>query len=444
MKRSKPGAFRRISALIAAGMTAAWMVTALPAFAEEGDALMEAYVENQSQDPGRFRNAAQLAQASGTLDSVIHNPRYDDCEKRQCIDVSKFQGDIDWNLVAADGIDQAIIRIGFRGYGNGALAPDPKYQQNLEGAAAAGLDTGVYFFTQAITVEEAIEEADYVLSMLGGFALTMPVFIDVEMITYDTARLDEANLTPAQQTEICRAFCSTIEAGGYQAGVYANKYYMQNMLFADELAQKYTMWLANYTTETSYMGEYQIWQYSENGVVNGINHAVDMNVSYSRKVSYAADSLTIHAGQSISPVLSGDNILSYRSSDPQTATVDRKGVITGLREGDVTVTAVSSNGSSDTIHITITEDPSFRINYADMIYSYTANPIPGDSNFDGQINASDASQMLILAAQNGSGSGAGQIDGLQQISFDYNNDGVINASDASCVLVYSAMLGAGN
>ena len=405
---------------------------------------MEAYVENQSQDPGRFRNAAQLAQASGTLDSVIHNPRYDDCEKRQCIDVSKFQGDIDWNLVAADGIDQAIIRIGFRGYGNGALAPDPKYQQNLEGAAAAGLDTGVYFFTQAITVEEAIEEADYVLSMLGGFALTMPVFIDVEMITYDTARLHEANLTPAQQTEICRAFCSTIEAGGYQAGVYANKYYMQNMLFADELAQKYTMWLANYTTETSYMGEYQIWQYSENGVVNGINHAVDMNVSYSRKVSYAADSLTIHAGQSISPVLSGDNILSYRSSDPQTATVDRKGVITGLREGDVTVTAVSSNGSSDTIHITITEDPSFRINYADMIYSYTANPIPGDSNFDGQINASDASQMLILAAQNGSGSGAGQIDGLQQISFDYNNDGVINASDASCVLVYSAMLGAGN
>lgn len=404
---------------------------------------MDVYAENQSQDAGRFRNATALAQASATMDSVIHDPRFADCEKRQCIDVSKFQGDIDWNLVAADGIDQAIVRIGFRGYGDGSLVPDPCYQQNIEGAAAAGLDTGVYFFTQAITVEEAIEEADYVLSLLNGFALTLPVFIDVEMITYDTARLDEANLTPAQLTEICKAFCSAIEAGGYQAGIYANKYYLQNELFTEELEQKYAIWLANYTAQTSYTGEYQIWQYSENGIVNGINHAVDMNVSYSRRVSYAADSLTIHEGQSISPVLSGDSILSYRSSDPLTASVDRNGVITALQPGIVTVTAVSSNGTSDAIEIRITEDPSFRINYADMIYSYSANPLPGDSNFDGQINASDAAQMLIHSAQNGSGSSEAQIDDLQQISFDYNNDGIVNASDASCVLIYSAAHGAG-
>ena len=293
------------------------------------------------------------------------------------------------------------------------------------------------------TVEEAIEEADYVLSLLNGFALTLPVFIDVEMITYDTARLDEANLTPAQLTEICKAFCSVIEAGGYQAGIYANKYYLQNELFTEELEQKYAIWLANYTAQTSYTGEYQIWQYSENGIVNGINHAVDMNVSYSRRVSYAADSLTIHEGQSISPVLSGDSILSYRSSDPLTASVDRNGVIKALQPGIVTVTAVSSNGTSDAIEIRITEDPSFRINYADMIYSYSANPLPGDSNFDGQINASDAAQMLIHSAQSGSGSSEAQIDDLQQISFDYNNDGIVDASDASCVLIYSAALGAG-
>ncbi len=404
---------------------------------------MEVYEQNQFQDAARYRNHSELAQASAAMDSVIHDPRFDDCEKRQCIDVSKFQGDIDWNLVAQDGIDQAIVRIGFRGYGNGALAPDPYFRQNLEGAAAAGLDTGVYFFTQAITVEEAVEEADYVLGLLGGFALTMPVFIDVEMITFDTARLDEANLSPAQQTEICKAFCSTIEAGGYEAGVYANKYYLTTMMDAAALAEKYTIWLANYTTQTSYTGEYQIWQYSENGYVNGINHVVDMNVSYTRKVSYAADALTIHSNQTVSPVLYGDNILSYRSSDPQTATVDRNGVVRGLQPGVAIITAVSSNGTSDTIEINVTEDPSFRVEYADLIYSYAANPLPGDPNFDGMINASDAATMLIYSASSGSGNVTAPIDSFQQLSYDYNDDGVINASDASCVLILSAQQNAG-
>ena len=430
-------------AVLSAVMMGMTICAALPTAATEGVNYMEVYEENQFQDAGRFRSASQLAQASGTMDTVIHNPRFDECEKRQCIDVSKFQGDIDWNLVAQDGIDQAIVRIGFRGYGNGSLAPDPYFRQNLEGAAAAGLDTGVYFFTQAITVEEAIEEADYVLGLLGGFALTMPVFIDVEMITYDTARLDEANLSPAQQTEICKAFCSTIEAGGYEAGIYANKYYLTTMMDADALAEKYTIWLANYTTETNYAGEYQIWQYSENGIVNGINHVVDMNVSYTRKVSYAADALTIHSNQHISPVLYGDNILAYRSSDPETASVDRNGVITGLQPGSAIITAISSNGTSDTIEINVTEDPSFHMEYADLIYSYAANPLPGDSNFDGMINASDAATMLIYAASTGSGSATAQIDSLQEVSFDYNDDGVINASDASSVLILSAQQGAG-
>ena len=123
--------------------------------------------------------------------------------------------------------------------------------------------------------------------------------------------------------------------------------------------------------------------------------------------------------------------------------MDRNGVITGLQPGSAIITAISSNGTSDTIEINVTEDPSFHAEYADLIYSYAANPLPGDPNFDGMINASDAATMLIYAASTGSGSATAQIDSLQEVSFDYNDDGVINASDASCVLILSAQQGAG-
>lgn len=407
------------------------------------DALLAAYEENRLQDAERFHRVDQRAQ-SIMPDALIHDPRYEDYEIRSCIDVSKFQGGIDWNLVAEDGIEQAIIRIGLRGYGNAVLLADPNYMTNLEGASEAGLDTGVYFFSQAITVEEAVEEADFVLSLLKGFGLTMPVYMDVEEVPYDTARLDEAGLSREEQTEICRAFCATIRTGGYQPGVYASKSFLTDRMYSDQLSEDYSIWLANFGYETSYAGNYQIWQYSENGCVNGISSLVDLDVSYSRRVDYVADRLTIQEGQSISPVLYGDSILSYRSTDPEVATVDRNGRIHSVGTGIANITAVSSNGTSDMIEITVCNDARSACNYSEMVYSYMVNPLPGDSNFDGWINATDACQMLQYAADAGSGcEEAPQLDDLQYISFDFNQDGVVNASDAAYVLVLSAQIGAG-
>lgn len=407
------------------------------------DALLEIYEQNQFQDAKRFRRVHQLAQASPSLDMVIHNPRFADYETRSCIDVSKFQGDIDWNLVAEDGVEQAIIRIGLRGYSNGALVADPKHMENLEGASAAGLDTGVYFFSQAISTEEAIEEADFVLNLLKGYGLTMPVYMDVEEVPYDVARLDQARLSQMEQTEICGAFCSTIEAGGYHAGIYASKSVLNNKMYADELSAKYSIWLANYEIETNYQGDYQIWQYSENGCVNGISSPVDMDVSYSRRVDYAASSLRIQKGQSLSPVLFGDSILSYWSTNPEVAVVDRNGRISAVGVGTASITAISSNGTSDTIEISVCTESRLACNYSEMVYENVVNPLPGDSNFDGWINASDAGQVLMYAANAGSGSqDVPQLDELQWISFDFNQDGFVNASDASCVLILSAQTGA--
>ncbi len=407
---------------------------------------VDLYEQNTEQDPERFHNTSFLAQAGPSLDMLVHNSRFDDNYVTQTgVDVSKYQRDIDWELAANDGISFAIVRIGYRGYGNGALMSDPYCMTNLAGAAAAGLDTGVYFFSQALTVEEAIEEANYVLSELQGFSLTLPVYIDMEDVPDPTARTNITELTNVQRTEICQAFCSVIEAGGYDAGVYANSFYLSNKLDAEALAKDYSIWLAHYTTESYYTGDYQMWQYADEGSVSGIySQAVDMNVRYSRKVGYVADALSIEIGQGVSPVLYGDSILSYRSSDPDIAIVDRNGVITGVGKGTVQITAISSNGSSDSIEITINKSETPTFNYADMIYSKLANPLSGDCNLDGHVNASDAANLLIFAAVAGAdGTSDNTVSDTMFPAYDFNDDGIINASDAACILIASAEKGAG-
>lgn len=194
------------------------------------------------------------------------------------IDVSDFQGKIDWKKVKDDGVEYAIIRVGYRGYGEaGKLVTDERFKENIEGAIANGIDVGVYFFSQAISEEEAIEEAKYVLDEIEGYNLTYPVVIDIEKLSNSDART--ANMTREQWTKNCIAFCETVKAAGYQPMVYGNMESFLYMLDMEQL-EGYDKWFAQYDASVYFPYDYEIWQYSESGTVNGIPEDVDLNASF--------------------------------------------------------------------------------------------------------------------------------------------------------------------
>ncbi len=202
------------------------------------------------------------------------------------IDVSKYQYNIDWPAAAADGVEYAIIRAGYRGYGAaGGMGADSYFVKNMEGAILAGIDVGVYFFSQATTVEEAIEEAQYTLDKIAGYPVTMPVVLDFEYASVNGkagGRLYDAKLTKEEATAVCMAFCETIENAGYVPMVYANAVMLNNDLNASEISSKYKIWLAHYNSMTSYNGTYDFWQYTSKGKVDGITGNVDCNFWYQK------------------------------------------------------------------------------------------------------------------------------------------------------------------
>ena len=190
------------------------------------------------------------------------------------IDVSKWNGNIDWNAVKNSGIEYVIIRCGYRGSSQGALIEDPKYKTNIQGAINAGLKVGVYFFTQAISEAEAVEEASMVLELVKNYKISYPIFLDVEASGGRADSIDKAT-----RTAVCKAFCQTIQSGGYTAGVYANKTWLTEKIDASALGS-YKIWLAQYADKPTYTGRYDLWQYQSTGKVSGINGDVDMNWSY--------------------------------------------------------------------------------------------------------------------------------------------------------------------
>ncbi|MDE7324954.1 MAG: glycoside hydrolase family 25 protein [Lachnospiraceae bacterium] len=196
---------------------------------------------------------------------------------RTGIDVSKYQGDINWKLVKDAGVDYAIIRLGYRGMNEGTLELDPYFEANIAAANEAGLDVGVYFFSQAITVEEAVEEANMVLEHIKDYKLTYPVIFDTEVVTTYNARAN--NLARDLRTDICIAFCDTIEAAGYRPMVYANTRWMILGIDLERLT-KYDKWYAYYGTTFTFPYKYQMLQYSDSGKVPGISGAVDLDISF--------------------------------------------------------------------------------------------------------------------------------------------------------------------
>lgn len=192
------------------------------------------------------------------------------------IDVSKYQGEIDWEKVAADGVEYAFIRLGIRGYGEGKLILDDAYERNAEEALDSGLDVGVYFFTQAKNREEAVEEAEFVLEHVKNYDISYPVVLDVEEVAEDSART--ADMDKQAWTEVCIAFCERIKEAGYTPMIYGNLKTFFLMLDMEQL-EGYEKWFAYYRTPLYFPYEFSIWQYTSTGRVDGIKGDVDLNVS---------------------------------------------------------------------------------------------------------------------------------------------------------------------
>lgn len=200
------------------------------------------------------------------------------------IDISSYSGDIDWDKVKASGVDFAIVRVGGRGYGDaGEMYPDDKAIEYINGAKAVGIKVGAYFFSQAITTAEAIEEADYVKEILGDIKLDFPVAYDWEIIKDDVARTD--SVSAAQATECARAFCDRIKEHGYTPMLYSPS---RELYFKYDLSRlsDIDIWYCEYANVPTFYYEFSMWQYSASGTVDGIDGAVDLNVCFTNVADY--------------------------------------------------------------------------------------------------------------------------------------------------------------
>ncbi|MCH5340723.1 MAG: glycoside hydrolase family 25 protein [Acetatifactor sp.] len=194
------------------------------------------------------------------------------------IDVSRFQEAIDWSKVAGDGVEFAFIRVGYRGWGSsGRLVEDEYFEKNIQGALKAGIKVGVYFYSQAITEEEAVEEANFVLERIAPYNVECPVVFDVEKVSEDKARMNL--ITLEERTQVTKVFCQTVKDAGYKPMIYHNTQMGALMLDLTEL-EEYDKWFAAYTNTLYYPYEYKVWQYSDSGRVQGIKGKVDLNICF--------------------------------------------------------------------------------------------------------------------------------------------------------------------
>ena len=212
--------------------------------------------------------------ADGTENTEL---QFDNGSARLGIDVSKWNQEIDWEAVKNAGVEFAIIRCGYRGASTGALVIDPRYKENIEGAIEAGIPVGVYFFTQALDEVEAVEEASMVIRLIEEYDVDYPVFLDSESAG-GRGRAD--GLDNDERTNAHRAFLQTIQAAGYETGVYASCNWLKDRLDMTRLSN-YRIWLAEYAEAPTYDEYYyHMWQYTSKGTVDGISTNVDLNLCY--------------------------------------------------------------------------------------------------------------------------------------------------------------------
>lgn len=200
-------------------------------------------------------------------------------KSRLIIDVSSHNGEIDWDKVKGAGIDGVMIRLGYRGYGDATIVEDECFQKNIAGAKDAGLKVGVYFFSQATTPEEAIEEAEYVTKKIWGRGVTLPVAFDMEPFMGNERFI---NHDIKSKTEMADAFLKVISKFGYEPILYGNPTWFRSDVDISKLTE-YPVWLAHYTFSTEWPYAFRMWQFTSQGRVNGINGDVDLNLIFDKK-----------------------------------------------------------------------------------------------------------------------------------------------------------------
>lgn len=193
------------------------------------------------------------------------------------VDISKENGTVDFKKIKKDGVDFVMVRLGYRGYESGNVILDEEYFDNIQLANEAGLAVGVYFESQATTVEEALEEAEFVVTNLIEMRVTYPVVFDLGLVANDTSRID--NIPKTQLTEITNAFCERVKEVGFTPMVYGNKYWLLRKIDLTMLGD-YDIWLSQNGEVPDYPYEFAMWQYSHTGSVSGISGDVNMNISF--------------------------------------------------------------------------------------------------------------------------------------------------------------------
>lgn len=229
--------------------------------------ILESLAKN-TYDPDAF-----MADGDGVMHYYVDGER----ASRKGIDVSRYQDKIDWEKVAGDEVDYAFIRLGIRGYTEGEILEDETFERNISGALKNDIDVGVYFFTQAMSVEEAEEEAEFVIDSITPYKVTYPVVLDVEAVTSTNARGND--LTSKERTEYCIAFCEKIKEAGYTPMIYGNLKTFMLLLNIEEL-EEYDKWFAYYDEAYYFPYDFKIWQYTNKGKVAGIKGDVDLNISF--------------------------------------------------------------------------------------------------------------------------------------------------------------------
>lgn len=304
--------------------------------------------------------ASAFTGSSNFMDKTYtHQDRFVSSGIQQGIDVSYHNGTLDWSTIKAAGVDFAILRAAYRGYGKeGTLVRDAKFAEYMQGAMSQGIPVGAYIYSQAITTAEAVQEANYILNIVRGYSLDLPIVFDYEFAGVKTGRLDSAwssgKLNKSKMTDIALAFCDTIKNAGYDAMVYANKTFLSKNLDHEVIENAgYDVWLAHYTTNTNYTGDYKIWQYTSSGRIPGIaNKVFDCNFMYSGTISMSLKISNIpnqiYQGYDVSPsvtVTNGGTVLtegtdytvSYQNnSGVGTATVNVFGA--GIYDGYINLT----------------------------------------------------------------------------------------------------------
>lgn len=201
----------------------------------------------------------------------------------QGIDLSRYQGDVDWSKVKFSDVSFAMLRVGYRGYKSGIMKLDEKFTQNIQQAIAENIQVGAYFFSQAITEDEAVEEADFVLQRVEDYPIALPIVFDLEDISVSNHRT--YHLTQEQRTNIAIAFCNRIKDAGYTPMIYGNASWLTDCYDLNQISQ-YDIWLAQYADCPSFPYAFKMWQYTNSGTLDGIDHSVDKNLYFISESSF--------------------------------------------------------------------------------------------------------------------------------------------------------------